>query len=107
MTARTAAKASASLSPSVRRRGSDGIGSCIGLAQGTLRLRALPRPPSWVRVRFVGLWILLVAVYAATLGIPAQPGMDYAGTAPHPLLAAERLGPAGKVDPPNEYGKGA
>ena len=42
-------------------------------------------------MRFVGLWILLVAVYAATLGIPAQPGMDYAGNEPHHLLAAESL----------------
>jgi len=42
-------------------------------------------------VRFVGLWILLVAVYAATLGIPAQPGMDYAGSEPMRIADCRRL----------------
>ena len=32
-----------------------------------------------------------MAVYAATLGIPAQPGLDYAGNEPHHLLAAESI----------------
>src|SRR3954471_10654583 len=42
-------------------------------------------------VRPPALWILLVAVYATTLGIPAQIGMDYAGAEPHHLLAAESI----------------
>ena len=54
-------------------------------------------------MRFVGLWILLVAVYAATLGIPAQPGMDYAGNEPHHLLAAESLVSDRDVDLSDEY----
>src|SRR4051795_11193474 len=63
-----------------------------------------PRPsPSWVGVRLLGLWILLVAVYAATLGIPAQPGLDYAGAEPHHLLAAESLVSDRDVDLTDEY----
>lgn len=54
-------------------------------------------------VRFVGLWILLVAVYAATLGIPAQPGLDYAGNEPHHLLAAESIVSDRDVDLSDEY----
>ena len=46
---------------------------------------------------------LLVAVYAATLGIPAQPGMDYAGNEPHHLLAAESLVSDRDVDLSDEY----
>ena len=49
------------------------------------------------------MWILLVAVYAATLGIPAQPGMDYAGNEPHHLLAAESLVSDRDVDLSDEY----
>lgn len=56
-----------------------------------------------MRVRFVGLWILLVAVYAATLGVPAQPGLDYAGNEPHHLLAAESLVSDRDVDLTDEY----
>ena len=54
-------------------------------------------------VRLAGLWILLVAVYAATLGIPAQPGMDYAGAEPHHLLAAESIVSDRDVDLTDEY----
>jgi hypothetical protein len=54
-------------------------------------------------VRLVGLWILLVAVYAATLGIPAQTGMDYAGNEPHHLLAAESIVSDRDVDLSNQY----
>jgi hypothetical protein len=56
-----------------------------------------------VGVRFVGLWILLVAVYASTLGIPAVPGLDYAGTEPHHLLAAESLVSDRDVNLADEY----
>jgi hypothetical protein len=58
-------------------------------------------------VRFVGLWILLVAVYAATLGVPAQPGLDYAGNEPHHLLAAESLVSDRDVDLTDEYAERA
>ncbi|HET6548581.1 MAG TPA: hypothetical protein VFG79_09010 [Solirubrobacter sp.] len=54
-------------------------------------------------MRLVGLWILLVAVYAATLGIPAQHGADYAGTEPHHLLAAESIVSDRDVDLADEY----
>jgi hypothetical protein len=49
------------------------------------------------------LWILLVAVYAATLGIPAAPGTDYAGNEPHHLLAAESIVSDRDVDLADEY----
>ena len=54
-------------------------------------------------VRLVALWILLVAVYAATLGIPAQTGTDYAGNEPHHLLAAESIVSDRDVDLADEY----
>ena len=54
-------------------------------------------------MRLVGLWILLVAVYAATLGIPAQTGPDYAGNEPHHLLAAESIVSDRDVDLADEY----
>ena len=60
-------------------------------------------PAIMVRVRLAGLWILLVAVYAATLGIPAQTGMDYAGAEPHHLLAAESIVSDRDVDLADEY----
>jgi hypothetical protein len=56
-----------------------------------------------VGVRLAGLWILLVAVYAATLGIPAQTGLDYAGAEPHHLLAAESIVSDRDVDLTDEY----
>src|SRR3954469_2860780 len=62
-----------------------------------------PRSPSWTSVRLVGLWILLVAVYAATLGIPAEHGSDYAGNELHHLLAAESLVSDRDVDLADEY----
>ena len=58
-------------------------------------------------VRLAGLWILLVAVYAATLGIPAQTGMDYAGNEPHHLLAAESIVSDRDVDLADEYAERA
>ncbi len=54
-------------------------------------------------MRLVGLWILLVAVYAATLGIPAETGSDYAGNEPHHLLAAESIVSDRDVDLADEY----
>jgi len=54
-------------------------------------------------VRLAGLWILLVAVYAATLGIPAAPGLDYGGNEPHHLLAADSLVSDHDLDLSNQY----
>ncbi len=54
-------------------------------------------------MRLVGLWILLVAVYAATLGIPAERGTDYAGNEPHHLLAAESIVSDHDFDLTDEY----
>src|SRR3954452_24158681 len=54
-------------------------------------------------VRLAGLWILLVAVYATTLAIPAAPGMDYAGAEAHHLLAAESLVSDRDVNLADEY----
>lgn len=54
-------------------------------------------------MRLAGLWILLVAVYAATLGIPAETGSDYAGNEPHHLLAAESIVSDRDVDLTDEY----
>ncbi len=54
-------------------------------------------------MRLLGLWILLVAVYAATLGIPAETGSDYAGNEPHHLLAAESIVSDRDVDLADEY----
>ena len=58
-------------------------------------------------VRLAALWILLVAVYATTLSIPAQIGMDYAGAEPHHLLAAESIVADRDVDLTNEYAERA
>jgi hypothetical protein len=55
-------------------------------------------------LRLAALWILLVAAYAATLGIPAQTGLDYAGNEPHHLLAAESIVSDRDVDLADEYG---
>jgi hypothetical protein len=54
-------------------------------------------------VRLAALWIVLVAAYAATLGIPAQAGSDFAGSEPHHLLAAESIVDDGDVDLADEY----
>ena len=54
-------------------------------------------------MRLAALWILLVAVYAATLGIPAETGSDYAGNEPHHLLAAESIVSDRDVDLADEY----
>jgi hypothetical protein len=54
-------------------------------------------------VRLAALWILLVAVYATTLSIPAQIGLDYSGAEPHHLLAAESIVSDRDVDLSDEY----
>jgi hypothetical protein len=50
-----------------------------------------------------GVWLLLLAVYAATLGIPATAGERYAGDEPHHLLAAASLTGDGDFDLTNQY----
>ncbi len=54
-------------------------------------------------MRLLALWIVLAAAYAATLGIPAGGGSDYAGTEPHHLLAAESIVSDGDIDLADEY----
>jgi hypothetical protein len=54
-------------------------------------------------VRLAALWLVLVAAYAATLGIPERPGRDYTGAEPHHLLAAASLVSDHDVDLRDEY----
>jgi hypothetical protein len=54
-------------------------------------------------MRLAALWLILFAAYAATLGVPAKPGFDYAGTEPHHLLAAESIVSDHDVDLRDEY----
>jgi len=79
---------------------------------------ALPSPPfsplvarrrrtagaSFLRVRrAVGLWLVLFAAYAATLGMPAFADTQFGGDEPHYLLAAESIVSDGDVDLRDEY----
>ena len=57
--------------------------------------------------RTLALWLLLFAVYAATLGLHAFAGSDYAGDEPHYLLAAESIVHDGNVDVSDEYAERA
>ncbi len=54
-------------------------------------------------MRLAALWIVLLAAYAATLNVPARPGLDYAGSEPHHLLAAESIVSDRDVDLADEY----
>jgi hypothetical protein len=54
-------------------------------------------------LRTLALWLLLFGAYAATLGIPAVRGQDYAGDEPHYLLSAESIVSDGDVDLRDEY----
>ena len=53
--------------------------------------------------RTIALWLLLFAVYAATLGMSAFGRSDYAGDEPHYLLAARSIVEDGNVDVLDEY----
>jgi hypothetical protein len=53
--------------------------------------------------RTLALWLLLFGVYAATLGLDAFAGSDYAGDEPHYLLAAHSIVHDGDVDVLDEY----
>jgi len=53
--------------------------------------------------RTLALWLLLLGVYAATLGLEAFADSDYAGDEPHYLLAARSLVEDGNVDVTDEY----
>ncbi len=53
--------------------------------------------------RAVALGLLLFAVYAATLGLNAFGGSDYAGAEPHYLLAAQSIVDDHDVDLDNQY----
>ena len=54
-------------------------------------------------MRLAALWLLLAAVYAATLTIPATAVDQYAGDEPHHLLAAKSWAQDGDVDLTNQY----
>jgi hypothetical protein len=54
-------------------------------------------------VRVAAVWLLLLAVYAATLSIPATAGERYAGDELHHLLAARSWTDDGDVDLADQY----
>jgi hypothetical protein len=54
-------------------------------------------------MRLVALFLILLAAYAATINVPARPGLDYAGSEPHHLLAAESIVSDRDVDLADEY----
>jgi hypothetical protein len=54
-------------------------------------------------LRLAGLWLLLAAVYAVTLTIPATATDQYAGDEPHHLLAAKSWSEDGDMDLANQY----
>ena len=49
------------------------------------------------------LWLILLAAYAATLGLDAFGDSDYGGDEPHYLLAAESIVEDGDLDVKNQY----
>jgi len=53
--------------------------------------------------RTLAIWLLLFGVYAATIGLDAFSGSDYAGDEPHYLLAAHSIVHDGDVDVRDEY----
>jgi hypothetical protein len=57
--------------------------------------------------RTLALWLLLLAAYAATLGLSAFGASDYGGDEPHYLLAAESIVEDGDVDVRDEYAERA
>src|SRR5215210_1212300 len=54
-------------------------------------------------MRVLALWAVLFAAYAATLGIDAVRGSDYAGDEPRHLLVAESIATDGDVDLTDEF----
>src|SRR3954447_4580425 len=54
-------------------------------------------------MRLFPLFLFLRAAYAATINVPARPGVDFAGAEPHHLLAAESIVSDHDVDLADEY----
>src|SRR3954447_22573756 len=54
-------------------------------------------------MRLFPLFLFLRAAYAATINVPARPGVDFAGSEPHHLLAAESIVSDRDVDLADEY----
>jgi hypothetical protein len=54
-------------------------------------------------LRVAGLWLVLFAVYASTLGTRATAASEYAGDEPHNLLIAESIVSDGDLDLRDEY----
>ena len=67
-------------------------------AGGTARARG-----AWLWPRGTALGLVLLAVYAATVSIPAAGGERYAGDEPHYLLAARSWARDGDLDLTNQY----
>ena len=57
--------------------------------------------------RAAGLWLIVFAAFAATLGLDAFGESDYGGDEPHYLLAAESIVEDGDVDVKDEYAERA
>jgi hypothetical protein len=53
--------------------------------------------------RAAALWVLLFAVYAATIGLKTEPGSDYAGDEPHFLLTTKSIVEDHNADLLDEY----
>jgi hypothetical protein len=53
--------------------------------------------------RAAALWLLLFGVYAATIGLPTEPGSDYAGDEPHFLLTTKSIVEDHNADLLDEY----
>jgi hypothetical protein len=60
-----------------------------------------------VKGRAAALWLVLFAVYAATIGVHAFDGSDYGGDEPHYLLTAKSIVEHGNLDLTDEYRSGA
>jgi hypothetical protein len=56
-----------------------------------------------VKRRTAALFVVLLAVYAATIGVRAFDGSDYGGDEPHYLLTAKSLVEDGNIDLTDEY----
>src|SRR3954453_12753095 len=69
--------------------------------------RAHSAPESGVRRRGAALWLVLFAVYAATVGLHAFDSSDCGGDEPHSLLSAKSIVGDGDLDLTDEYRSGA
>jgi hypothetical protein len=66
-----------------------------------------PRAGGLRLLRLAALWLVLFAVYAATVGTHATARSEYGGVEPHHLLVAESIVSDGDIDLRDEYASGA